>query len=430
MIFSLVLLLLFILLVVLRVNIGFSIGIVTILYLLIGDTTIPLQEMVFNTFQSLDRYPMLAVPLFIFAGQLMSTGGIAKYFLRLSDEIVGGMKGGYAFVTMLACLFFANLSGSAPATVAAIGALMIPAMIKQGYHPGFATALVACAGVWSIVIPPSNPFIIYALANNASIGKLFLAGFLPGFVLALGIAIPAYFISRINGWGGEVRQRTFKAFIKAFWDAKWAMLVPIIILGGIYSGLFTPTESAAVACVYAAIIGLFIYKEFGIKDLPNIISKTALSVATLFTVVVFAANLGVILTMNQVPQALANAITSATTNPFFILLIINGLLLFIGTFMDPAAAIIILAPILYPLAARTGMNEIQFGVMMIINLGIGFVTPPFGTNLFVANQMTGLKIQVVFKHAIPLVAGMIVALMIVTYIPWVSNSVPDFFYGR
>lgn len=427
--FGIILVVLFVILLIIRVPMAFSAGIVTMLYLMFGTDFIPVEEMILTGYQSLDRFPLLAVPLFILAGQFMATGGVAKYFLRFTDELLGGMKGGYAIVTPITCVFFGALSGSAPATVAAVGTVMIPAMIKQGYGAGFSVGLAAASGVLAVIIPPSNPMIIYALACDSSIGQLFLGGFIPGFLLAAGIAIPAYLVSRWNGWGGEEKKRSLKAIIKAAWEAKWALFVPVIILGGIYSGIFTPVESAAVACIYSCIIGLFVYKEFKVSEIPGVLRATSISVVTIFILLSFATGLGVVLTIEQVPQTMVEVIQGVSENPLVILLMINIFLLFIGAVMDTAAAIVILGPLLLEIVSSFGVHHVHFGMFLIINLAIGFMTPPFGANLFVANQMTGLRIQKVFVGALPMLIGMIIAMFLVVYIPELTMFLPNLFYN-
>lgn len=422
------LVLLFVALMLIRVPMGIACGAVTLLFLFIGGGSITPRDIIMSMFQAVNSFPLLSVPLFILAGQFMATGGIAKYFLELADELVGSMKGGYALVTILACLFFADLSGSAPATVAAIGTLMIPAMVKQGYSPAFAAGICACAGVLGVIIPPSNPMIIYALTNNVSLGKLFLAGFMPGLVLVLGMAIPAYLIARKNNWGGTERKRSLRGIARAFWKAKWALLVPVVILGGIYSGLFTPTESAAVACIYSAIIGLFVYKQFTWRDIPGIFRAAAVPVFTVFMILMFASGLGLVMTMQGVPQALTAGIQSVTDSPIVTLLIINVLLLFIGLFMDQMAAIIIISPLLLTVLTPYGVDPLHFGMIFIMNLGIGFVTPPFGGNLFMANQISKLNIVSVFRASLPLIIGMLIALLTVTFVPEITLFLPNLFY--
>jgi C4-dicarboxylate transporter DctM subunit len=419
----LALILAFLLLVLARVPLAIAIGLLTLLLYLVSPALAPVA-LVLDAFQSLDRFPLLAVPLFILAGHLMSTGGVAKRILHVADVLVGDMKGAYALVTIGSSVFFGGLSGSAPATVAAVGSVMIPAMIRQGYAPGFAAGVAACAGVLGIVIPPSNPMIVYALVGNASVGRLFMGGILPGLLLALGMAIPAYLVSRHNGWSGDHPRGDWRKIGKAVWSAKWALLTPVIILGGIYSGVFTPTESAAVACLYALIVGLFIHREFSFSELPKVFSQAALPVATVMLLVTFATALGNALTMEGVPQHLAEYLANWSDSPVALLLLINVSLLLIGCFMDTMAAIIILTPLLLPVVESTGMSSVHFGVILVLNLGIGFVSPPFGSNLFVANQISQVRIQRVFLGALPMVGGMLVALLLVTYCAPLVEALP------
>lgn len=417
---------LFLFLLIIRVPLAISIGIITFLYAaIVGSDFLSLSADLFN---SMNKFPLLAVPLFIFAGSLMATGGVAKRILAFFDEMVGHVYGSMTIVTILSCLFFGALSGAAPATAAAIGAIMIPAMEEQGYSKSFAAGVVACAGVLAIIIPPSNPMIVYALAlQGVSIRDMFLAGFIPGIILAVGMGIPAYLYARKKGYGSGRAPGNIKSILKAGYEAKWALLTPVIILGGIYSGIFTPTESAAVACIYALLVGMFIHKDFTYKDFPKILRNALVPIVSVMILLTFATVLGVLLANEGVPQALAHTIGNITENKILTLLIINVFLLFVGTFMDTLAAVIILAPLLYPVVDKFGISPIHFGIFMIINLGIGFVTPPFGGNLFIANQISGTRIQDVFKGALPLIAGMFVVLLIITYIPFLSEILPRLF---
>jgi C4-dicarboxylate transporter DctM subunit len=381
-------------------------------------------------FQSLDRFPLLAVPFFILAGQLMSTGGIARTILKFVDTLFGGIHGGYALVTILACAMFADLSGSAPATVAAIGTLMIPGMITQGYHPAFAAAVAASAGVLALVIPPSNTMVLYGLSGSVSIGRMFLAGFLPGAILTASLMIPAYFICRYYGWQSEKKRGSAKEIIAAAWDAKWAFLVPVIILGGIYSGMFTPTESAAVACVYALFVGLFIYREFTVRDLPRIMNASASIIVAVMFIVAMATVFGQIITLMGVPQSISDRMLAVSDNPLVALLLINVLLLVVGMFMDGGAAIILLTPVLLAAALKLQLDPVYFGVIMIINLAIGTLTPPLGVNLFVANSIAKVSSEKIFLAAIPLILSMLVGLAVIIRFPEISLVIPRLYYGN
>ncbi len=420
------LLLLFFVLLIIRVPLAVTIGIVTFSYAwMVGSDFLSLSVDLFN---SMNKFPLLAVPLFIFAGSLMATGGVAKRILAFFDEMVGHVYGSMTIVTILSCLFFGALSGSGPATAAAIGAIMIPEMEKQGYSKSFAAGVVACAGVLAIIIPPSNPMIVFALSlQGVSIRDMFLAGFIPGILVAAGMGIPAYLYAKKKGYGSGREPGNLKSILKAGWEAKWALLTPVIILGGIYSGIFTPTESAAVACIYSLLVGLLIHKDFTLKDIPAILRNALIPIVTVMILLTFATALGILLANEGVPQMLAKSIASFTGGKIMTLIVINIFLLIVGTFMDTLAAVMILSPLLYPVVQQFGISPVHFGIFMIVNLGIGFVTPPFGGNLFIANQISGTRIQDVFKGALPLIGGMLVVLMILTYVPFFSEIIPKLF---
>lgn len=403
-----------------RVPIAIAIGAVLLAYnAMLGLDAL---EMAQDTFQSIDSFPLIAIPMFVLAGSIMATGGVAKRILDLADEFVGHMYGGLAIVTIISCVIFGGLSGSAPATVAAVGSITIPAMIKQGYSAGFAAGVAACSGVIAIIIPPSNPMIIYSLSQYAtSVSDMFLAGIVPGIMLAIGMAVPAWWISKRNNWGAHRPKGTRASKLAAFKKARWAILTPVIILGGIYSGIFTPTESAAIACLYAYLVGIFIHKDLRFRDTYKVLATSAMITVVAMFLMTFATAFGKVLTSQNVPTLIAEMMSGSVHSMVATLLMINAFLLFIGCFMDTLAAIIILTPLLYPLLQQYGIGVYQFGLMMIINLGIGFVTPPFGGNLFIANQLSNTSVPAVFKGATPLILGMLVILMLITFVPFFST---------
>lgn len=409
----------FIALLLIGVPIAFSLGI-SALMTVVGAGTLPVDYVAIVAFTSIDNFPIMAIPFFIAAGIFMGAGGLSNRLLVLADELVGGLSGGIALGSIATCMFFAAISGSGPATVAAIGSLTIPAMTARGYDKLFSAAVVASAGAIGVMIPPSNPFVVYGVAGQVSVGKLFLAGIIPGVLTGVALMVVAYVIARKKGWRGEVRPRTFKTFFAAIWAAKGALLVPVIVLGGIYGGIMTPTEAAAVAALYGLLMGLFVYKELTLQSFWESCVSSARTSAVIIMLMAMASIFGNIMTLEQIPERIAAIILDVTTNKIVILLLINLLLLWIGTFMEALAAIVILTPILLPLALKVGVDPVHFGVIIVVNLAIGFVTPPVGVNLFVASGVSNEKIEDISRAALPFLAAMIIVLLLVTYIPAIS----------
>lgn len=370
-------------------------------------------------FNSVDSFPLLAIPFFILAGKLMESGGISRRLIHFANVIFGRVKGGLAIVSIVACSFFAAISGSAAATTAAVGALLIPEMIKRGYEKDFSTAVQAAGGTIGIMIPPSVPMILYGVVAGVSIGDLFIAGIIPGIFIAVSLMILVYIISIKRGYGGGERF-SLKDFGKAFADAILALLMPVIILGGIYGGIFTPTEAAAVAVVYGLIVGLIIYREIKWKDLSGIFTSSVITSAVILFIIAGASAFGYYLTRERVPREMAEFMLGITDNWIIALLIINLLLLIIGTFLETSAAIIILTPILVPIAEALGIDLVHFGVIMIVNLAIGFITPPVGVNLFVAANIAGTKFEKLVRAVVPFIIIMIVDVIILSFIPELS----------
>lgn len=339
--------------------------------------------------------------------------------------MVGHLTGGLALVGIITCMFFAAISGSGPATVAAIGGIMIPYMVRAGYDEGYSSAVMAIAGSIGIIIPPSIPMVTYGVVAGASIGALFMGGIVAGIVVGLSLMIVAYIIARKRGYGGSLEKFSVKAVLKAFKEAFWAILMPVIILGGIYGGYFTPTEAAAIAVAYGFIIGLFIYKELKIKDLPAIMVNASVSTATVMIIISAASVFGWILTSERIPDTIAKGFMEFTSNPMMFLLLINVLLLIVGTFMETNAAIIILAPIFLPLAIQLGINPIFFGVIMVVNLAIGMVTPPLGVNLFVACGVQRISIERISKAVFPFIIANVAALLLLTFVDDIIMFLPN-----
>lgn len=409
----------FALLLFLSVPIGISIGLSTLITIFYSGS-LPIEFLVKELVTSVDSFPLMAVPFFILAGEIMGKGGISERLFNVANSIVGNKTGGFAIATIITCMFFAAISGSGPATVAAIGGIMIPAMVRNGYDKKFATATVAAAGSIGVIIPPSIPMVIYGVVGNASIGDLFIAGIIPGVLVGLAMIIWAYYYSKKKGYKGLDEPTSLKKIGVAVWDAKWALLIPIIILGGIYGGFFTPTEAAVIAVVYGLFASTVLYRELRIKDLPKVMVDSALTTATVLIIVGTATAFGRFLTIEQVPNKVAQALMDVSSNSIVIILLITVLLLVVGMFMDTLAAIIILTPILLPIAIQIGYDPIHFGIIMVVNLAIGFITPPLGVNLFVASGISGLSIETLARAVVPYFFAMLFTLLILTFVPEIS----------
>lgn len=389
-------------------------------------STLPINYIATQSFTSIDNTTIMAIPFFIAAGNFMGEGGLSEKLLSLADKLVGSLSGGFGMATVLTCMLFAAMSGSGPATVAAIGSLTIPAMIKRGYDKHFSAALVAAAGSIGVMIPPSNPFVVYGVSAKASVGALFMAGITPGILIGVVLMVYTYFLAKKHNWKGEKKDKAQGSGMKALWEAKWALLVPIIILGGIYSGLMTPTESAAVAAFYGLIVGGFIYKGINKNNIIKVLTESSTTSAMIIMLMAMATIFGNVLALEQIPHKIAGAILNMSSNMVVILLVINILLLFVGMFMEALAAIVILTPILLPIVTELGVDPVHFGIIMVVNLAIGFITPPVGVNLFVASGISDLKIQNISKSVLPLLCIMIAVLLLVTFIPELSMWLPHF----
>lgn len=404
----------------LSVPIGYSIGISTLLSLLI-HSDIPLLVIAQNSIAGVDSFPLLAIPFFMLAGNLMSSGGIAKRLVNFFESCIGHKTGGLGMVTVVVCMFFAAISGSAVATVSAVGAFMIPEMVSHGYNKSFSAALTAAAGTIGVIIPPSIPFVIYGVVSGTSITDLFTAGFLPGIMMGAALMIVCYFVSKKYGYKGKAEKSTWKERWIAFKDSFWAILSPVIILGGIYSGLFTPTEAAVISVVYSFIVGVFVYGELDFKGAYKSFKDTiVVNGATTFMVGLSTA-FAVFLTMEQIPAMIANTIIGITDNGILIILLINVFLLVVGMFIDNIPATIILSPILLPVVKSLGMSPVTFGIMLTMNLAIGFCTPPYGINLFVASAISKVSMEDISKQIMKMIFALVIVLLIIAFVPFVTT---------
>jgi C4-dicarboxylate transporter DctM subunit len=350
----------------------------------------------------------------------MGAGGVSKRLLDVANVFFGRMTGGLAIVTVVVCMFFAAVSGSGPATVAAVGSMVVPTMLQRGYSKSFTLALIASAGCIGVIIPPSIPMVIFGVSTQTSISDLFLAGFLPGILIGLALIMWCHYYCGKMGWKGDDTPFSWARAAEATWEGKWALINPLIILGGIYGGFFTPTEAAGVAGVYAFVCGAFLHKELNFTNIKIPIANAVSTTGTTMVILGCATAFANILTMEQVPQAISAWISSTTDSKIVILLLINVLLLIVGCIMDTTPSILVLSPILLPVALAVGVNPIHFGLIMVVNLAIGFVTPPLGINLFVASRVGQTSLDTVVKGIIPFVIVMVGCLMLITYIPQIS----------
>ncbi|MDK2824488.1 MAG: hypothetical protein PWQ67_2124 [Clostridia bacterium] len=415
---------LFAIFVILSVPIAMSLGLATILAIHFTGV-VKLQVVAQKMFTAIDSFPLMAVPFFMIAGAIMERGGISRRLIRFANSLIGTLPGGLALVTILASMFFAAISGSSPATVAAIGAIMIPAMVRNGYKEEFATATQASAGYIGVIIPPSIPMITYGVVTGVSIGGLFMGGFIPGIIIGVSLGIVAFITSKKNDYRGLAERPSLKEVWVSFKDAIWAILMPVIILGGIYGGIFTPTEAANIAVVYGFIVGFFVYKELTLKELPALIRQSAISSSLVLMIVSTASAFGLILTREMIPVKVANLLIGVTENPLILLMILNVMLLIVGTFMETNAAIIILAPILFPAIVKVGIDPLHFGIIMVVNLAIGMITPPLGVNLFVASSMRKMPIEKLVNANWWYLAASIIALLVITYFPALTLWLPN-----
>ena len=411
----------------LTVSVAVSIGLASILGIQASNANmlISVKEM----FGAINKFPLAAIPFFILAGNLMETGGISRRLVEFAKSIVGGVQGGLPMTCVLTCMIFAAVSGSSVATTFAIGAILIPALIKHGYPTSYAAALQATSAELGVIIPPSIPMILYGVSAEVSIGELFIAGFGPGLLISGALMLFVWLYCKYKGWGkndGDGRM----PFGKATLQAGWALLMPVIILGGIYGGVFTPTEASAVAVFYALVVGIVIYREIKLKDLFAILRKSAISSAVIMFIIANAGLFAFLITRAGVPDAIGRWLEAVLQSPTLFLLGVNAALFVIGMFIETSAAIIVLAPILAPVAMHFGVDPVHFGLIMVVNLALGMITPPFGVNLFAACTVARISLDRIIKHLLPFVGVILVCLLIITYVPSISLALRDLVYAK
>jgi len=378
-------------------------------------------------FTGLESFAIMAVPFFVLAGAFLTDGGVAKRIIAFAVTLVGWMPGGLAMASVVACAFFATLSGSSPATVMAIGSLMLPAMLQQGYPKGFSTGLIACSGSLGILIPPSIVMIVYAVATSESAGKLFVAGIVPGLLLALVLMGVTFIYAKKHNFP-TIPRASFKEVVKSFLDAFWGLMLVVIVMGGIYGGVFTPTEAAAVSAVYAFVCASFIYRTLPLRDVPKVLLHAANTSSMLLYIITNAILFNFLLTSEQIPQGLAAWVIAQNLEAWQFLIFVNVVLLLAGQFMEPSSIILILAPLFLPIAKALGIDPIHLGIIMTVNMEIGMITPPVGLNLYVASHLSKMGLTDVSKAALPFVGVMLVYLALITYVPEISLFLVDIMY--
>jgi C4-dicarboxylate transporter DctM subunit len=410
----------------LSVPIAVSIGLASVVGIA-GFTNLPLLLVAQQLFVSLDRYPLAAIPFFILAGNLMEVGGISTRLVDVAKSIVGGIQGGLACTCVLTCMIFAAVSGSSVATTFAIGAILIPAMVRHGYPAPFAAALQATSAELGVIIPPSIPMILYAVSAEVSIGELFIAGIGPGILIAAALTLFVYVWCRIKGLGRNDREGQL-SFTAALKRSALALLMPVVIIGGIYGGVFTPTEASVVAVFYALLVGMVFYREIRFADLAPILRKSVISSAIIMFIIANAGLFSFLINRADVPVAVGEWLVQTIETGAGFLLAVNTFLFVLGMFIETSAAIIVLAPILAPVASHFGIDPIHFGLFMVVNLAMGMITPPFGVNLFAACQVAQIPLDRIVPPLVPFVLVILTCLMIVTYVPEVSLLFRDLLY--
>ncbi|CAN5405516.1 TRAP transporter large permease [soil metagenome] len=411
----------------LTISVAVSIGLAAVLGIQAthANMLISVKEM----FSAINKFPLAAIPFFILAGNLMETGGISRRLVEFAKSIVGGVQGGLPMTCVLTCMIFAAVSGSSVATTFAVGAILIPALVKHGYPATYAAALQATSAELGVIIPPSIPLILYGVSAEVSIGELFIAGIGPGIFISFALMAFVYVYCRFKGWGkhdGDDRLSVGKAT----WQAGWALLMPVIILGGIYGGVFTPTEAAAVAVFYALLVGVVIYREISLASLLVVLRKSVMSSAVIMFIIANAGLFAFLITRAGVPDAIGRWLEAVLQSPTLFLLGVNAALFLIGMFIETSAAIIVLAPILAPVAMHFGIDPVHFGLVMVVNLALGMITPPFGVNLFAACTVGRVSLDRIVRHLIPFVLVILACLMVITYVPQLSLALRDLVYAK
>jgi len=400
----------------------------TVLTFLFTMTQVPLESVALKLFTGIEKFEIMAIPFFILAGNFLTHGGVAKRMIRFATAMVGHLHGGLALGGVVACALFAAVSGSSPATVVAIGSILLPAMVKQGYPMKFGVGVIGTAGGLGILIPPSIVMVIYAVSTNSSIGRLFIAGIVPGLMLAGLLLLVTWGVAKKRNYP-RMPRASFKEMLAAFRESVWGLFLIVVVIGGIYSGMFTPTEAAAMSAVYAFFVSVFVYKDLTLKQVPKVLRDSANLSAMILYIITNAVLFSFLLTSEQIPQDLSAWINEMGLSPWTFLIVVNVLLLMAGNFMEPSSILLITAPLLFPVAMKLGIDPIHLGIVMTINMEIGMITPPVGLNLYVASGIAKMGLTDVTKACAPWILVMLAFLILITYVPAITLWLPNLLMG-